>query len=152
MSSCFAADIQGQSTVLTAKRGRVKRRRSIDNPSEQTAAETINLEPSMISYSSADDIELNVQKFCDDNLTEIPEGTVTTDVQQLQSPHRQKFTNKNKCVVVLEERILPSNEAIKKRNRQVVSTLQYAIYDGPINENENTLLRHYLFMVLQIVF
>lgn len=128
MSSSFTAgdpqydsDIQCQSTVLTAKRGRVKRRRSIENPSEQPATGTENLEHSLISYSSADDVE----RFSDNNLTEIPEEAITTDVREFQSTHRQKFTNKNKCVVVLEERILPSNETIKNKNRQVVSTLLF---------------------------
>lgn len=132
MSSSFTAgdfhydsDIQGQSTVLTAKRSRMKRRRSIDTPSEQSAAETINLEQSLISYNSTDDIELNAHKFCDNN--SIGGGTLSTDAQQIQSPHRQKVTNKNKCVVVLEERILPSNETFKNKNRQLVSTLLYEI-------------------------
>lgn len=125
------SDIQAQSTVLTAKRGRVKRRRSIENPSEEPAAETINMEQPLISYSSADDIELNVQQFCDNDISEVPEEVVTTDVQELETPQRHKFANK--CVVVLEDRILPSNETIKNKNKQVVSTLRYTICDRPIN-------------------
>lgn len=142
MSSSFTAgdsqidnDIQGQSTVLTAKRGRVKRRRT-QSSSEQPEEEIINLEHSLISY--ADDIGSNVETFCDNILPEIPEGPVTTDDQQLQSQHRPKMPNKNKCVVVLEERILPSNETIKNKNRQMVSTLRYGMYDRPINDTENT--------------